>query len=445
MDKYPVDISEQQIEAHELALESLEARTPTLDALHILWDQRAYLRKIVLRGVVVVTVIVLLIPAKYESSTRLMPPDPQLSSGLSMLASLAKGSGSGSSMSSLPLEMLGMKTSGALFADMVTGRTIQDHIIDRFDLQKVYWDRTKDDARKTLSKYTDVSEDRKSGVITITVTDRNRQRASQIAQAYVDELDKLVAQVSTSSARRERQFIEQRLESVKRDLETAEKEFSQFSSTNTTLDIRDQGKAMLEAAATLQGEEIAAKSELEALEQIYTPNNIRVRSAQAKLAELQRKEKEFSGADQSGDGTIGSYPSVRQLPIVGAKWADLYRKVKVQETLYEMLRQNYELARIQEAKEIPVVRVLDAPNVPEKKSSPPRVALLVLGFLSWLSIAVAYVLGRQHWNSLSPSDPRRIFWDRLSSDIASSPKTKRTVRFMKSLSLRRYRHSNVPR
>src|SRR6185437_2261400 len=293
MDKYPVDISERQIEAHELALESLEARSPSLDALHILWDQRAYLRKIVLRGVVVVTVIVLLIPAKYESSTRLMPPDPQLSSGLSMLASLAKGSGSGSSMSSLPLEMLGMKTSGALFADMVTGRTIQDHIIDKFNLQKVYWDRTKDDARKTLSKYTDVSEDRKGGVITITVTDRNRQRASQIAQAYVDELDKLVAQVSTSSARRERQFIEQRLESVKRDLEAAEKEFSQFSSTNTTLDIRDQGKAMLEAAATLQGEEIAAKSELEALEQIYTPNNIRVRSAQAKLAELQRKEKEF--------------------------------------------------------------------------------------------------------------------------------------------------------
>src|SRR6202022_1287261 len=102
-----------------------------------------------------------------------------------------------------------------------------------------------------------------SGILTITVTDNDPNRAAAIAQAYVDELDRLVAQVSTSSARREREFLEERLKSVQADLEAAEKEFSQFASKNSAIDIKEQGRAMVGAAAALEGQLIAAKSELE--------------------------------------------------------------------------------------------------------------------------------------------------------------------------------------
>src|SRR5260370_10098197 len=108
-------------------------------------------------------------------------------------------------------------------------------------------------------------------------------------RSYVEELNRLVAELSTSSARRERIFLEERLRTVNQDLEAAEKDFSQFSSKNTAIDIKEQGKAMVEAAATLQGQYIAAQSELQGLKQIYTDNNVRVRAVQARINELKRQ------------------------------------------------------------------------------------------------------------------------------------------------------------
>ena len=175
-------------------------------------------------------------------------------------------------------DLLGVKSSGALFVGIVGSQTVQDRVIRDFDLQRVYRDSKIEDARKDLAEHTEVSEDRKSGIITIGVTDHDPKRAAGMAKAYVGELDRLVAQVSTSSARRERIFLEGRLETVKSDLDLTAKNFSQFASKNTAIDIPAQGKAMVEAAAILQGRLIAAQSELSGLQQIYTKNNVRVRA-----------------------------------------------------------------------------------------------------------------------------------------------------------------------
>src|SRR6266581_1380782 len=147
--------------------------------------------------------------------------------------------------------------------DLAEAQIPLPHLPDWLRSQEIYWARYKQDARKVLDSRTEVNEDRKSGVISIGVTDRKPQRAREITQAYVEELDHLVSQVSTSSARRERIFIEQRMGTVKNDLEDAERQFSAFASKNTVLDIKEQAKAMVEAAAVLQGQLIAAQSELE--------------------------------------------------------------------------------------------------------------------------------------------------------------------------------------
>src|SRR5262249_20425746 len=125
--------------------------------------------------------------------------------------------------------------------------------------------------------------------ISITVSDHDPKRAAALAQSYVEELNQLVAELSTSAAHRERVFLEGRLKAVKQDLDDASKEFSQFASKNTTIDIKEQGRAMVEAAARLNGEMIAAESQLKGLEQIYTPSNVRVRAVQARISELQRQ------------------------------------------------------------------------------------------------------------------------------------------------------------
>lgn len=410
-----------------LDLRDSAQQSDAVEWLRLLWEGRGFLARVTLWGLVLSTVIAFLIPKRYESTTRLMPPDAQSGSGMAMMAALA-GKG-GLSLNSLAGDLLGMKSSGALFTDILGSRTVEDRLIDRYALRKVYGDRYWQDARKDLAKYTYISEDRKSGVITITVTDRDPHRAAQLAQGYVEELDRLVADVSTSSARRQRMFIEQRLQAVKQNLDDASRQFSEYASKNTTVDITAQAKATVEAAARLEGELIAAQSQLESLEQVYTRNNVRVRATQAQVDELRSQLHKIGGDASdphphpngpSGRDNTQEFPSIRELPLLGVKWADLYRETKIQETVYELLTQQYELAKIEEAKEIPVVKILDPANIPEKKSFPPRLITMIWGMLLSLAGAGAWILGSEVWNMVDPRDPRKMLVQQVVGDLRTA-------------------------
>ena len=390
----------------------LEAETPQsfLPYLRLFWEQRRFLFRAAAYSCVAGILLAFLIPVRYQSVTRLMPPDGQSTSGLGMLAALAGRNGA-VGLGGLAGDLLGVKGSGALFIGVLNSETVQDRLIDEFDLKKVYRESKIEDARKSLSERTDISEDRKSGIISIGVTDHDATRAAGMARAYVAELDRLVAQVSTSSARRERIFLEGRLEKVQGDLNTAAKNFSDFASKNTAIDIPAQGKAMVEAAATLQGQLIVAQAELSGLQQVYTGNNVRVRAAEARVAELQKKLNEIGGAGTPGNSSQENslYPSIRKLPILGVKYADLYRQTKIQETVFDLLTQQYELAKVQEAKEIPTVKVLDPAIVPTKKSFPPRMVIVVMGTMLGIALAMTWVFGKTNWDSVEATDPRKVF------------------------------------
>jgi capsule polysaccharide export protein KpsE/RkpR len=374
----------------------------------LLWNERQLLRRWTVRGAIAVTLIAFLIPKSYESTTRLMPPDNQSTAPMAMMAAMA---GKNSALGMLANDMLSLKSSDSMFMGILRSDTIQDRIINRFDLRKVYWDKYMQDARKDLTRNTDISQDRKSGIITVEVTDRDPKRAAEIARAYIEELDTLVAQLSTSAARRERIFIEQRLQVVRQNLTSAAQTFSEFASKNSTIDIKAQSQAIVEAAATLQGQMIAAQSELEGLEQIYTPNNVRVKSLQARIGELKRQIEKMNGdsTPPSLDGTKPDElsPPIRKLPLLGVRWMDLYRETKVQETVYELLTQQYEMAKIQEAKEIPTVKVLDVAGVPEKKASPPRLVIMIVGTIFCFSAACAWILGSARWRQIDSQDPNK--------------------------------------
>ena len=390
----------------------IEAETPQsfLPYLRLFWEQRRFLFRAAAFSCIASIALALLIPVRFQSVTRLMPPDGQSSSGLGMLAAMAGKSGS-FGLGGMAGDLLGIKSSGALFVGVLNSQTVQDRLIDEFDLKKVYRNSKIEDARKSLAEHTDITEDRKSGIISIGVTDHDPNRAARMAQAYVTELDRLVAQVSTSSARRERIFLEGRLDKVQTDLNAAAEKFSDFASKNTAIDIPAQGKAMVEAAATLQGQLIAAQAELSGLQQVYTDNNVRVRAAEARVAELQKKLNEIGGAGTPGNPSPANslYPSIRRLPILGVTYADLYRQTKIQETVFELLTQQYELAKVQEAKEIPTVKILDPAIVPTKKSFPPRTIIVALGTMLGICLAMTWVLGRTSWDAVEATDPRKLF------------------------------------
>ena len=381
----------------------------TINRLRVLLDERFTLIRFAVCGLVLSTLFAFLIPFSYESRTQLMPPEQDSSSGLMSLLAMSARTGSGLGM--LAGDLLGLKTSGDLFIGILRSHTVEDRIIEQFDLKSVYRVRRMQDARRRLESNTEITEDRKSGIIGISVTDHSPQRAAAMAQSYVAELDRLVAELNTSAAHRERVFLEGRLKAVKQDLDTSAKEFSQFASKNTAIDIKEQGKAMLEAAAILQGNLIAAQSELEGLRQIYADTNVRVHAVRARIDELQKKLAEIGGGDisaTSGPSDQLLYPSIRKLPLLGVTYAELYRNTKIQETVFELLTQQCELAKVQEAKETPSVKVLDVAKVPERKSFPPRLLLMLLGTFLALLLGTVWVLGRASWQQLDSTHPGKL-------------------------------------
>ena len=423
--------SEPELEPELLAIPEAASREgrDSVEKWRLLWENRALLYRWALIGLVVSTIIAFLIPVRFTTTTRLMPPD-QASQGIaSVLAALGKGGGS--DLGSIGTELLGVKTSGDLFVGVLKSETVQNALVSKFDLRKVYGTKRWEDARTKLGDRTDVTMDRKSGIITIKVSDHSGERAAAMGREYVEQLNRLVISLDTSSAHRERVFLEERLKEVQQDLENAERDFGQFASKNTALDVKEQGRAMIGAAGQLEGELIAAETELEGLRQIYTSNNVRVRSLEARVAEYKRQLQKMGGqpggsggeaAENSGDNSQSSdvVPSIRQLPILGVAWADLYRKTKVEETIFEVLTKQYEMARVEEVRAIPNIKVLDVAAVPERKSFPPRLLLMMSGTFLACALGAFWIIKSTDWEKVAATDPRKV----LVNDIITTFKGK---------------------
>jgi uncharacterized protein involved in exopolysaccharide biosynthesis len=394
----------------------------------LLWEHRRLLGSVTAIAMVLSLGIAFAIPKRYKATASIMPPDQQ-GSGATLLAALAGRSGGLGSLGGLAGDLLGGHPTTALYVSLLESGTVSGHLIDKFQLQRVYHARYRFTTAKRLAHLTSITDDKKSGVITITVEDTDRVRARDMAQAYLDELNNLLMRTSTSSAHQERIFIENRLHSVGADLEQAQLALSEFSSNNSTIDIKEQTRGLVDAGARVQGELLVAQSGLQSLRQVYGDGNIRVRETEARIATLQHDLKDMTGTsaplavddgnvdhgrpDADGQGEL--YPPLRQIPRLAVPYADLYRRVRVQETVFELLTQQYEMARIEEAKDIPVVNVIDPPGVPEKKSFPPRTLLtLLLTFLTFVA-AAAVILIRDRWSRVDASDPRK----KLATEVVS--------------------------
>jgi capsule polysaccharide export protein KpsE/RkpR len=431
----------------ELVIESEDASESyrkMIARLSLLWRERASLYRWAAVGLVLSTIAVFLIPVRYTSTTRLMPPD-QAGAGLAMaMAALGKGGGD---LGTVGGELLGLRTSSDLFVGIVHSRSMQDELINKFDLRKAYGVKAWDDARKELDRRTDAAADRKSGIITITVTDRSPQRAAELAREYVVGLNRIVLMLNTSSAHKERVFLEARLGEVKYDLETAEKQFGDFASKNTAIDVKEQGKAMIGAAAEVEGQLIAAQTELEGLRQMYTPNNVRVRAVQARIDEFRRQLQKLGGKAESSTDTAtpadgDQYPSIRRLPILGVTYADLFRNARVQESIFETLTKQYELAKVEEARETPTVKVLDDGDIPERKSYPPRMVFMFLGTVAFFIAGAVWTVLRESWQKIDPGHPGKVLAHEVQGTITDKFNWKKQARAATSLrhiAFRRFR------
>jgi uncharacterized protein involved in exopolysaccharide biosynthesis len=404
-----------------------------VDRLASLWRERRFLWGVAWKTFVAACILAYLLPVHYEGVTRIVPAGTQ--SGSTGLLSKLQGAGvTGNSALGLgvdPGSFLGLKTPSALYIEIMKSRTVQDRLIDRFDLRRHYFmaGRWRPASyyvtRKKLTSFTNFEEDKRSGVITLTYTDYDKRMAATIANAYVEELNRLAADLNSSDAHRERVFLEERLKSAKQDLDRVSLALSQFSSTNAVMDPQDQQRSMMDSAAKIQGQLIVSESELRGLREIYSDDNVKVRTLKAQISELQGQLKKLMSGSAAGATAAGgteAYPSMRTLPVLGYQYADLYRQTKIQEAIYEFLTQQYESAKIQEAKELPTVRQMDLAIPPERKSGPIRTLVVMLSVFAGLALACSWVIGSGAWEQLPDDDPRRLLAAEVSGDLRASLK-----------------------
>jgi uncharacterized protein involved in exopolysaccharide biosynthesis len=398
-----------------------------IEVAWLLWSKRRFLVRLTAAGLVLFTIIAFRLPKRYTATVHLMPPDYSATSQLAMsLPSLSgsgddEGGGGGGggglgvgSVMGFAGKLLGLSTSGSLVAGVAQSRTVEDDIIAQFGLMKLYGTKYPEDARKLLEGTTEIKEDTKTGIIALSFEDKDPKRAAAIAQAYVENLNQVLAGVNASSAHRERLFIDQRLVEVKKDLDASAKEFAEFSSANSAINIPEQAKAMVGAAADLEAKLIAAQSMLGGLKQIYTDNNVNVRQMQASVVELQKQIDRFGGKDvvPAGGSTLPKselYPSVRQLPLLGVKYLDLYRRHKINEAVFEFLTKQGEVARVEEARDVPSVQVLDPAAVPQKKTRPHRLLIMVVGMCVTFFAGAGWLVSGAYWDRIDPQEPWKVF------------------------------------
>jgi uncharacterized protein involved in exopolysaccharide biosynthesis len=362
-----------------------------LDYWRILVKRKRLILGCVGGAAIAAIIISLLLPKIYAATTTLMPPRPDTSIIGMMGAEQQIGA---SAMSGF----FGGGSPSDLWVAILNSRSIQDVIIKRFDLMRLFETENMDDTRKALAGVVMISKSKKDDTISITVEDESPRQAAIMANAIVEELDKVNKRVVMTAGGRMRTFIERRLKEEKEALALAEEAVRRFQEMNGAVQLDEQSRAVIGAMGEMRGTLMAREVELQSLLSYASPNNPQVELLRVQVAELKANLKTLEEGERGQAVSSNSIfiPSAR-LPDLALQYARLLRDAKARDTVYVLLTQQYEMARIQEAKDTPTVQVLDVAVAPDRRSRPKRTFIVLLstfmaGFFSlFLAFFLEYV------------------------------------------------------
>jgi tyrosine-protein kinase Etk/Wzc len=246
------------------------------------------------------------------------------------------------------------------------------------------------DARKLLSSRTSFNS-AKYSLVQISVEDNDAKRAAALANAYIDQLQEQNRRLAVTEASQRRLFFERQLEAEKNNLAEAEAAFKKMQEQKGIIQVSSQVEAVIRSMAQMRAEVAAREVNLQRLKAGATTQNPEVLRQEIELQALRRQIEELeasSGKRSQGDPLMPT----TMVPEAGMEYARRLRDVKYRETLYEILAKQYEAARIDEAKEAPIIQVIDRAIPPEKKTAPSRRAYLMMGMLLGAAIGIIWVL-----------------------------------------------------
>ena len=335
----------------------------------------------------VALVVSLLLPVYYKAETRILPPQEKGSNLAAQLMGQAGG------LIALAGGAAGVKSQGELFVAMTKSRTVLDRMVDRFNLMKLYEGKYREDARKKLVESLKVQEDRKSGIISLTVEDRDPKRAAEMANAFVEELKSVAGGLAISEAGQRRMFFEEQIRQTKDSLARAEEEVKGFQQRTGAFQVDAQAKAIIEGIANLRARIAVKEVEAKVLRSFATAQNPDLQRTEEEVRALRIElEKVESGKGRGFDPLMSS----ERVPAIGMEYLRKLRQLKYNETLYELLVKQFELAKLDEARDAVVLQVIDRAVPPERKSGPHRAQIVLLATVTMLFLSLFIVLFLEH-------------------------------------------------
>jgi tyrosine-protein kinase Etk/Wzc len=388
-----------------------------------LWDYLAVIikwRRVIIANFLIVAVIVavisLFLPPWYEARTTILPPERE-SGSLGLSAGLLGGLGAtflGGGGMALPT----FATLSDVYAAILKSRRVAERVVEINNLMELFDTESMTTALETLKSHLSVTVG-KEGIITLAYEDKDPVRAAQVTNSFVEQLNTVNQEVNISKAKSTREFIEERLRQTKEDLRTAEENYKQFQEKHRAISLDDQVRAQISYAAQLEGELVMAEIELGVLRKTLSNSHQEVRQQRARIEEI---KKQLRILDQGGQGSnpeaaIGTKIPFSEAPTLGLELARFARELEVQGTVFEMLTQQYEQAKIQENKDTPTVNVLDRAYPPEERVRPARAQLVALAGAISIFITILAVFFVEYLYRVKREKPET--WERISGMTAS--------------------------
>jgi tyrosine-protein kinase Etk/Wzc len=324
-------------------------------------------RSLILRVAILVVVAgaftALLLPNIYTATVVLLPPQQGSSSGAALLAQL----GSLGSLATMGSGGLGIKNPNDLQVSLLKSESVENAMVHRFHLDDQYHKHYLSKARKYWEKETHIDNGLKDGLIRLDVDDRDPRRAAELANGWVEEYKRFSSTLAVTEAQQRRLFFEQELKLAREELTRAEESLKQTEQRTGVIQLDGQAHAMIESAAVLRGQIAVREVEIRGLRTFSTEQNPDLVRAEQELASL---EGQLAQMDVNSRGRAGDLVAPKgSVTDAGLDYARGLREVKYRETVYELLMRQYEVARVDEAREGAPVQVVDPANVPDRPSS----------------------------------------------------------------------------
>jgi uncharacterized protein involved in exopolysaccharide biosynthesis len=302
------------------------------------------------------------------------------------------------SVASLAGGSLGLKNPNDLQVAMLKSRTVEDAMLDRFHLVELFKVKQRSDARKQLEKVVEIENGAKDGLIRISVTDRNPQRAAEMANGYVEEFKRLSANLAVTEASQRRLFFEQQLVQAKDNLANAEEDLKKTGQKTGLIQLDSQTRATIELVAELRGEIAAKEVQINVMRSFATGENPELQLAEQQLAGLRSQAEKMGAASEGASNALIPKGGMQE---AGIEYIRKLRDVKYFETIFDLLARQYEIAKVDEARQGATVQVVDRAIVPDRRSSPKRTLIVLGAAVLGLFLGVVWAFAREGLTRLS--------------------------------------------